>query len=83
MIVQCFQKTGPALKHGETLMVSGCGQISVCVLYRRRGGVAEERAERQRWNEREHERIMRSVRGRCDMCQCYGWVKYMWFLSTI
>lgn len=31
---------------------------------RRRGGIEEERAERQRWNQREQQKIMDSVRGK-------------------
>lgn len=38
-------------------------KIKSLSLSRRRGGMEEERAERQRWNEREHRKIMDSVEG--------------------
>ena len=45
-------------------------------IIRRRGGLDEERAERQRWNQREQEKIMNCVRGGCVVylqitCVCY------------
>ena len=35
---------------------------------RRRGGLDEERAERQRWIQREHKRILDSVQGMYSLC---------------
>lgn len=34
--------------------------------FRHRGGLEEERAERQRWNEKEQKKIMDSVRGKSN-----------------
>ena len=54
-----------AITHG---LGEACPEVHVSPLLhpsRRRGGLAEERAERQRWTERERQRIMDSVRGEC------------------
>ena len=37
--------------------------MCVCLFVRRRGGAEEEREERQRWNQKEQQRIMNSVKG--------------------
>ena len=50
----------PSLFNKELVCVCVCVCVRAC---RRRGGLEEERAERQRWNEREQKRIMDSVQG--------------------
>ena len=44
-------------------MIVPLSDMSLLLLYRQRGGVEEERAERQRWQDEERKKIMDSVNG--------------------
>ena len=55
-----------------TVFCHSCVCVCVCVC-RERGGREAEIAERQRWNERENERITRSVNGGCLSSIRHAW----------
>ena len=57
-----MQKHG---QHNRHMLSIQCINLSITfsLCCRRRGGAEEERAERQRWNQKEQQKIMDSVKG--------------------
>lgn len=64
MIDLCFRETEHARKLGKTLAKHNLTIVYCIYVCRQRGGIAEEQAERQRWIDREQQRIMESVNGK-------------------